>query len=158
MQVLSVYVNEALSERGRGKVQYSTASTRALVSASMPSLGEITSSTLFAAIAIGCLSDSGSAVPFFFCCRDMIFPGGSHLNLAGLTSPYPGHWLPDLEHLLHAGRVESHTTRRRRHSQQWRFRFSSIFGIVPEEFNAWLVGNLETNFVHKQTSNGKESS
>lgn len=91
MQVLSVYISEALSERGRGEVQYSTASTRALVSASMLNLGEINSSTLLAVIAIGCLSGSGSVVPFFFCCRDLTFPGGSHLSLAGLISPYPGH-------------------------------------------------------------------
>lgn len=95
MQVLSVYVSEGLSERGRGKVQYSTASSKALISVFISKFGGITSTTFSGDISIGCLLISGSAVPFRFCCRDITFPGGSHLNLAGLTSPYPGHWLPD---------------------------------------------------------------
>lgn len=87
------------------ELQYSTASSKAWVSVSMLKFGEIVSSALPVATGKIYLSGSESAVRFRFDCRDMTFPGGSHLNLAGFTSPYPGHRCPDLVHLLHAGCV-----------------------------------------------------
>lgn len=86
----------------------------------------------------------------------MTFLGGSYLNLAGFTSPYPGHLLPDREHLLHAGCVKSHTTRRRRHSQQWRLRSLSILGAVHEEFKPWFVGMPGTDFAYKHAFDGED--
>lgn len=73
------------------ELQYSTASSKASVSVSLLKMGEIVSSALPVAPGIGYLSVSGSAVQFRFDGRDLTFPGGSHLNLAGFTSPYPGH-------------------------------------------------------------------
>lgn len=69
------------------------------------------------------LSVSLGGIPF--CCwfLEITRPGASHLNLAGLTPPYPGQGIPDSKHLLHLGRNESQTKRRRRHSQQWSFSF-----------------------------------
>lgn len=134
------------------ELQYSTASSKARVSVSLLKMGEIVSSALPVATCTGHLSVSGSAVRFLFDFRDLTFPGGSHLNLAGFTSPYPGHWSPDLVHLLHAGRVESHTTRRRRHSQQWRLGFSSMFGVVPEQSNSGLVGVSGARILHELIS------
>lgn len=61
-----------------------------------------------------------------FLVRDLTLPGASHFNLFGSFSSYPGQVIPDLIHRLHAGRVKSQTRRRRRHSQQWRLRPSSI--------------------------------
>jgi hypothetical protein len=37
--------------------------------------------------------------------------------------------MPDVEHLLHAGSVESQTKQSRRHSQQWRFWYPSILCV-----------------------------
>lgn len=155
MQVLSADVNtyvKICQDMVGDELQYSTASSKAWASVSMLKPREIVSSAVPVATCIGYLSVSGSAVQFRFDFRDLTFPGGSHLNLAGFTSPYPGHWSPDLVHLLHAGRVESHTTRRRRHSQQWRLGFSSMFGVVPEESNSGLVRISGTRILHELIS------
>lgn len=50
--------------------------------------------------------------------RDFTLPGVIHLS--GLFPLYPGHSVPAARHLLQAGRAESQTRRRRRHSQHCR--------------------------------------
>lgn len=67
------------------------------------------------------------AVPLALRFRDVTLPGAR--NVKGFTLSYPGHTSPRIEHLLHTGRVESQTRRRRRHSQQWRFRSFSICDV-----------------------------
>lgn len=50
---------------------------------------------------------------------DKTCPGGK--KVTGLTSPYPGHLIPAFLHAVHDGSAESHTHRRRRHSQHVTF-------------------------------------
>lgn len=66
--------------------------------------------------------------------RNVTLPGAIHFS--GFALPYPGQTIPVLTHFLHVGRVQSHTRRRRRHSQQGRF---SSGGVGPRRGVASIV-------------------
>ena len=78
---------------------------------------------------------------FCFRVRLLTSPVATHLSLAGLFAPYPGHEMPLEVHLLHSGNEESQTKSLCRHSQQCLFLWSPLSDI---EAHAKRIRNLKS--------------
>lgn len=97
-------------------LQYSAAwpNTQASVLSSKPPMGTSLALWRKSAVALVVISSpffliSSEGVPLRLRFRAVTLPGASHVYTGGFASLYPGHTVPEVEHLLQTGRVESQT-------------------------------------------------